>query len=122
MTRAQGVPVLVRGWSQELMGVSGHILGRLKGAGGAAAALSASPGGIWGILPRNVQFRGKGGRTPVFPTPSHGSIAAGQGQGGEGGIQRQILHADSDQRTRLPGPEPAGQGRPPVATTGEAGI
>lgn len=34
LTGAQGVPVLVLRWSQELMDVRGHILGPLEGAGG----------------------------------------------------------------------------------------
>lgn len=45
--------------------------------------------------------------------PSGAKAQSGSQSPGEGVI---------DQRTRLPGPEPAGQGRPPVATTGEAGI
>lgn len=65
------------------------------------AAQSAGPAGnvAWGagVLPRNLQIREREGGLQCLPTPSHGSVAAGQGQGDGAIIQHLLHHPDSDQ-------------------------
>ena len=76
MTYAWGVPVLGVGCDQEQL-----LMGCLWGCPGATQ--STGPAGIWGALPRNSRFRERQGGLQCLPTPSPGSLAAGQGQGDE---------------------------------------
>lgn len=60
----------------------GTCWGLWEGKGDWACTVDG-PGGTPGILPRSLRLREQGGGTLVSPTPSHGSMAAGRGQGDE---------------------------------------